>query len=125
MLTDSAFSKDDPVLENLSKFATFHTIISSASLHFTLITLLHSIPRDLLHWHIGIVLQHHIVVDCAEMVRSQHRFSRVASKDRLKAASLKDCSNKCSRETYCNTFSFRSVHLLNSNVQYLTWLQQL
>ena len=50
------------------------------------------------------------IADCAEMVRSQHRFSYVASKDRLKAASLKDCSNKCSRETYCNTFSFRSVH---------------
>ena len=47
------------------------------------------------------------VSDCAEMVRSHYRFSYVASEDRLTAASLKDCSNKCSRETYCNTFSFR------------------
>ena len=48
-----------------------------------------------------------LVSDCAEMVRSHYRFSYVASEDRLTAASLKDCSNKCSRETYCNTFSFR------------------
>ena len=48
-----------------------------------------------------------LVSDCAEMVRSHYRFSYVASEDRLTAASLRDCSNKCSRETYCNTFSFR------------------
>ena len=48
-----------------------------------------------------------LVSDCAEMVRSHYRFSYVASEDRLTAASLKDCSSKCSRETYCNTFSFR------------------
>ena len=41
------------------------------------------------------------------MVRSGQKFSYVAAQDRLRAASLKDCSNKCSRETYCNTFSYR------------------
>ena len=40
------------------------------------------------------------------MVRSHYRFSHVSSNNRLTAASLKDCSNKCSRETYCNTFSY-------------------
>ena len=45
--------------------------------------------------------------DCAELVRSQQKFSYVAPEDRLRAASLKDCSNKCSRETDCNTFSHR------------------
>ena len=45
--------------------------------------------------------------DCAELVRSGHKFSYVAVEDRLRAASLKDCSNKCSRETDCNTFSYR------------------
>ena len=40
------------------------------------------------------------------MVRSNQKFSYVAAQDRLRAASLKDCSGKCSRETSCNTFSY-------------------
>ena len=40
------------------------------------------------------------------MVRSDRKFSYVAARDRLRAASLKDCSGKCSRETSCNTFSY-------------------
>ena len=44
--------------------------------------------------------------DCAEMVRSNQKFSYVAAQDRLRAASLRDCSGKCGRETSCNTFSY-------------------
>ena len=57
------------------------------------------------------------------MVRSHHRFSHVSSNNRLTAASLKDCSNKCSRETYCNTFSYEyeSNESLKTFVQITTF----
>ena len=61
-----------------------------------------------------------LMSDCAELVRSQHKFSYVASEDRLRAASLKDCSNKCSRETDCNTFSHRlSGPTTQSHIDYI------